>query len=94
MFVHVYILVQICLFSSVRETVSHLMTGWRDDHGPTNVGAIVKIIYPESRHAGGTVDPEQVTVEIHPGVECTKEDFLQGGGETSTITDIWAGKGL
>ena len=22
--------------------VSHLLTGWRDDHGPTNVGAMVK----------------------------------------------------
>ena len=45
MCVHVYMLVQTCLFSSVCEMVTNMMTGWRDDHGPTNVGAMVKIEY-------------------------------------------------
>ena len=53
---------------------------------------IEKLLPHESRHAGGTVNPKQVTVEIHPGVECSEEDFLQGGGKTSTITDIWQNK--
>ena len=55
---------------------------------------IQKLLPHESRHAGGTVDPKQVTVEVHPGVECSKEDFLQRGGKTSTITDIWQNEGM
>ena len=33
-----------CLFLSVQLDVSHLATGWPHDHGPTNVGAMVKIL--------------------------------------------------
>ena len=32
-----------CLFWNVSQWVSHPPTGWREDHGPTNVGAMVKI---------------------------------------------------
>ena len=31
-----------CLVLSVCKMVSNLLTGWRKDHGPTNVGAMVK----------------------------------------------------
>ena len=32
------------LFSeTVTESVSQIPTGWREDHGPTNVGALVKL---------------------------------------------------
>ena len=44
-----------CLFLSVQldnQWVSHLLTGWGDDHGPTNVGDMVKtkLLHFEQEH--------------------------------------------
>ena len=51
----------------ISEWVSHLLTGWRDDHGPTNVGAMVKIhiILIQSHHSTPGVEIQAPLMKKH-----------------------------
>ena len=41
----------------------------------------------EARHAGDTVDADEIDEQVHPAVACAKVDFLESAGEPGPITD-------
>ena len=71
-----------CLFSSVQIEVGHLPTGWPHDHGPTNVGAMVKSSNKSTNFVFFYTQPYQGSVVCTAGV--LREGGVgqgKGGGE-------------